>query len=283
MLNGMASDDFAFSVRRQAGWGVRWLDLKDSLFGKDIAALSDAEAERARELIDAAGLGVQCLSTSLFHNNLGGGEAAFRSDLMQLQRVLAIGRILHPRAIRLLSATMPPKNASGGGDSDFTAILPLYREAVDRIAEAGYVAMIENEVGDNILSTPERIRAFFDALDRPATRLIWDAGNLWQSGTFPSLSVYESLRPLIGAIHLTGGASETPGGPLRWAASLQETSWPVADILTRALADQPGLVICLNPPHGQPRPGQHAENRLAEDLDFVRRCIRDTGTTESAS
>ena len=66
VLNTMASNDFVRALDLHVEWGLTFLYLKDLVFGKGIVDLTDAEAIRARELIDARGLSIYCFSTQLF-------------------------------------------------------------------------------------------------------------------------------------------------------------------------------------------------------------------------
>ena len=57
------------------------------------------------------------------------------------------------------------------------------------------------------------------------------------------MAIYEELRDLIGYLHFKGGQAGADG-KLAWASSLAEASWPVADIVRRAVAD--GTVLFLS-------------------------------------
>jgi sugar phosphate isomerase/epimerase len=153
-------------------------------------------------------------------------------------------------------------------------VFDCYREAIDRIHERGCAAVIENEVGRCLFSKPLEITGFFSLLDRAdRVSLIWDIQNFWQTGTFPSLEVYESLKPYIGMIHVKGGRAEIPGGRLKWRCSLEDASWPVVPIIRRAIADGVSPVICLNPSHGEPSTDYVYEYK--DDLAFLRREIEE--------
>ena len=112
--------------------------------------------------------------------------------------------------------------------------------------------------------------SFFAALNRPAARLIWDVQNLWQMGTYPSLDVYNALRPLIGMVHLKGGQSEYANGPLKWRTALADASWPVAGIVREVIRDGASPVICLNPSHGGTKPGYDYHDVTGRDVTFLR-------------
>ena len=89
-------------------------------------------------------------------------------------------------------------------------------------------------------------------------------------GTFPSLEVYERLKPLIGYYHLKGGRAEVEGGDLVWASSLEDASWPVLDITAAVIRDGVSPVICLNPSHGQRPEGYDAAAVWQQDLALLR-------------
>ncbi len=278
MLNSMADSDVAAAVRKHRQWNLRWLDLKDSIYGKLVADLSDEEARRVRALADGAGLGVYCMSTVLFSGHIEDGEAAFRrSHLEPVKRAVELAGILRPARIRLLAAqtrlrgTLPDSTQYILREQPW--LLDAYRQAVDWIAQAGVEAVIENEIADTIWARPQEITSFFGALQRPKARLVWDIQNLWQMGTFPTLEVYRQLRPLIGMVHLKGGMADQPGGPLRWRSSLADASWPVIPILKAVIADGLSPVICLNLSHGKAKAGYDYTDVVGRDIQFLRRTI----------
>ena len=274
MLNSMADRDFPAAVKWHAAAGLKWLDLKDSIFGKAICDLTDDEAREVRRLAEASGLGIWCLSTVLFYADIESGEATFRDHLAKVDRAVALARILKPRLIRLLAAKTN-RRAEIADSTDTIRrespwLIGLYAEAVDRIAAAGFTPVIENEVHGCIWSTPVEIASFFAALNLPKARLIWDVQNFWQMGTFPSPEVYRALRPLIGMVHLKGGQGERAGGPLQWRTALADASWPVVEIVREVIRDGVSPVLCLNPSHGGVKPGYDYSDVTARDVAFLR-------------
>ena len=274
VLSSMAGRDIETSFDTHVAWGLRLLDLKDSLFGKAVEELTIEEAKRVKEAADRRGLRIHTLSTCLFHQNVEQGAKPFEDkDLPALQNVLAIAEVLSPLQIRLLTA-WSSKRHEVLDSSVYLAkrhpwLVDLYRDAVDGIHEAGYRAVIENEVGGALLATPAEITGFFSALDRASSAgLVWDIQNLWQMGTFPTLHVYETIGPLISMIHLKGGRSETPGGALKWRSDLADASWPVVPIVRRVIEDGRSPVICLNPSHGLSPPDFTFDPK--RDIDFLR-------------
>jgi len=279
ILNSMAGGDFSAALGTHVEWGIRALDLKDRMFGKKLIDLTDEEATRAAEAIGERDLSVHCLSSGLFFDEVEAGEAAFREKhLGAVDRLVELARILQPKLVRLLAPKTARRNELADCTDYLTAehpwLVSLYGEAVDRIHDAGFAATIENEVHGCIFSTPDEVIAFFDALGRrDKCCLTWDVQNLWQMGTFPSLEVYERLRPLIGYYHLKGGRAEQEGGDLVWAASLEDASWPVLEITGAVIRDGVSPAICLNPSHGERPDGYDGTSVWQQDLAFLRQAF----------
>ena len=283
ILNSMAGSDFAAALDKHVEWGLIDVDLKDSIFGKGVAELTPDEASRAARLIDDRGLTTHCLSTGFFFAEVERGEAEFRRRFIEpLDDIIAVARELRPRLVRLLAARTAQRDLHAHGHAhvgEYLAgehpwLMPLYREAVGRLQDAGLAVTVENEVGGCVLSTPDEVRWFFDQLGAPDVSFTWDVQNLWQMGTAPTVGVYESLRDLIGYYHLKGGQADgsppEPAGELKWRSSLADASWPVAEITRRVAEDGVSPVICLNPSHGGAKPGYDYADIVARDIAYLR-------------
>lgn len=278
LLSGMAGRDIAAGIRRQAEAGLRWLDLKDELFGQNIDTLRLEDARRVAAIARDHGMGIASLSTALCATNIGEGQAAFtQRHQATLDHVLRVAEVLQPRSIRLLSAVLKP--FPGNADvmdvveRDHSWVFGAYAGLVDRITAAGCQALIENEPSSMILTRPEGILRFFERLDRPRARYTWDVQNLWEVGVFPTLDVYRQLKPVIGCIHLKGGRTEAGGRELVHASALEDASWPVLDIVRAAAADGVAPFFCLNPSHGRKPPGFDIWDVALRDIAFLRRHV----------
>lgn len=282
MLNVMGGADFEASVARHRDWGLRWLDLKDSIYGKDLKDLSLDDAQRAAQLLEANDLEVYCFSTVLLGGDATAGDEEFaQRDLADLEQILALADVLQPQFVRLLGAQLPGReaheNAIAYVERELPWVVPAYRAAIDRIASAGFAATIENEAWSCMLSSAEEFRSFFAALDRPGrVSLTWDAQNQWATGTVPTVAVYEELRDLIAYYHVKGGRAEAGDDSLAWNVALDEATWPVAEVTQRIVDDGASPVICLNPPsHGKPIEGYPYGDAVTErDLAFLRNQVR---------
>jgi sugar phosphate isomerase/epimerase len=278
MLNVMGGADFDASVARHRELGLRWMDLKDSIYGKDLKDLSLEDARRVAKTLEANGLETYCFSTVLLGGDLTAGEEAFAGqDLADLEHILALAEVLRPRFVRLLAAQLsgrgPGEDAIDRIERDHPWVIPAYRQAIDRIVATGFEATIENEAWSCMLSTTAEFRRFFAALDRGgAVSLTWDAQNQWATGVMPTLDVYEELRYLIAYYHVKGGKTEGDDSALAWNVALDETTWPVNEVTQKIVDDGVSRVICLNPPsHGRPIEGYPYGDAVTQrDLAFLR-------------
>lgn len=246
--------------------------------GKSLLELSEEDAERATLAIKERELTVHCMSTSLFHDDLERGENYFRdTHLSQIEQTIKIARILRPTVIRLLSPKIERigtlTDSIGRMKSEFAWFFPMPRDAVDRLSDEGFGVTIENECERNIFSHPQEIIEFFEILNRPdSVYFTYDVQNLWQMGTFPTLDVYRTLKPLIGYFHLKGGRAGEDGR-LLWKSTLEDASWPVAEMTLEVVRDGVSPVICLNPSHGGKLECYDYSRMFQRDLDYIRSVI----------
>jgi sugar phosphate isomerase/epimerase len=280
MLNNMVDADFITALDKHVSWGIQVLDLKQGIFGKSLLDLTLEEAEQAAAAIAERDLSVYCFSTELFHGEVEQGEAFFRTTYLdKIDHLLDLAQILKPTVIRLLSAKTKCRNEI----TDSTLyilkthdwLIPMYQEAIDRIAEAGFEVTIENECSANLFATTKEIIDFFRVIDREdRVYFTYDVQNLWQMGTYPTLSVYRELAPVIGFYHVKGGQKDEGSDKLIWKSSLADASWPVAEMTLQVIADGRSPVICINPSHGITKPGYNYEEVYQRDLAFITNIIQ---------
>jgi hypothetical protein len=279
MLNGTAGSDFETAARRHAELGLKWLDLKDSLWGENINNLSLDNARRAADIAKAHGLKVFCFSTALCESELNAGEDAFRArHFKTLDHVLKLADIIEPAYVRLISAKLKPYDGPESRmeivERDFPWTFGVYREMVDRMVGAGRRVLVENEIGNVIFNRPEGILRFFERLERPGkVHYTWDIQNLWQEGVFPTMEVYQQLKPVIGCLHVKGGRTEGESKLLVNASTLEEASWPVREIVSTAVADGVAPYICVNPCHGKKPPGYDTWEVAKSDIAYLRKIV----------
>ena len=277
LLSSILGDDFPRALERQRALGLRFLDLKDGLWGQPIENLDAATAERAATSIENHGLKVHCFSTSIGHSILENGatEADFRArHQLAFDNALRVAQVLRPQVIRLLAPRLVGENGVARVTREFPWIFGVYRDWVDEITAVGCGVLIENEARGCVLSSVADVKLFFQMLNRPNARYTWDVQNLWQNGTVPSAEVYQSLKPLMGALHLKGGRAGE-NGALKWAAPLDEASWPVLKIVRAVVADGVAPFICLNPSHGEKPAGWDNWQVAQREVAWLRREIEE--------
>lgn len=297
-LNIMGAFDFDTAIDQFSRWGLRWMDVWGEIYGKSVAELDAETATRAASALESAGLRTYCLSTRVFNDYVERGEAFFRTEqLATLDRILDAAAILQPHFVRLIAGKLT--DASSGAPTmdrlvrDFPWVADVYREAAQRIVDAGFTPTMENEVHDCFLAQPRDFVEFVDWVRPPEQfRITWDIQNAWEMGVFPTIEAYRTLRPLIGYVHTKGGrAADEDPTRLRWSVGLDAASWPVAEIIQQVVDDGVSPVICLNPSHGAwladydygapgafdpnvPLAQQDLSKVTARDLDFLRTRVK---------
>lgn len=281
LLSSILGGDFSLALERQKSIGIRFLDLKDGLWGHTIEQLSPQQSARARALINDHEMQIHCFSTSIGHTSLESNtsESEFRArGEPSLENAIRVAQVMRPQVLRLLAPRLSPtpdETAVQRLEREFPWVIGVYRDWVDKITDAGFGVLIENEARGCSLGSVADVQRFFEALSRPRARYIWDVQNLWQSGTFPTLEFYEQLRPLIGAVHLKGGRSGEDERTLEWAAPLDEASWPVLDIVRAVARDGVAPFVCLNPSHGQRPPNWDGWEVAQREVAWLRREVRE--------
>jgi sugar phosphate isomerase/epimerase len=279
MLSWMASKDFVESLDLHKAWGIEVLDLKDHIMGKSVADLTVDEAQQAKQLIDDRNLSVYCLSTSIFQDHIELGEQQFKHiHLAALERVLQIAPILKPTVVRLLPVRFKEphlyEQSAQVVPEQYPWLYPLYQEAIDKLSAAGFAVAIENE-RESILSSIANIEDFFRRLDRPGkVFLTYDVQNLWQMGTYPTLEVYNRLKPLIGYYHAKGGQENPETKALQWKSYLKNASWPVEEITKQVVRDGICSVICINPTHGKINDDYNEQEAVRKNLEYLKSIIQ---------
>jgi len=278
ILNSMAGGTVEESFDQHLAWNLQTLDLKDALYGKTVEQITIPEADQILQAAESRGLSINTLSSGLFYGDIEQGEVAFRETYFpKLNTLLNNARILQPSQVRLLMATSSKRegilNSIVYLATRHPWVFGVYQEAVEKIHSAGFHTVLENEVHNCLFARTDEIAGFFELLDcGDALSLTWDVQNLWQMGTFPSLSVYRVLRPYLGMIHVKGGRTDVAGGALKWRSGLEEASWPVIDIVNEVVADGKSPVICLNSSHGESTPEYTPD--YEGDLKFLRRNVK---------
>jgi hypothetical protein len=261
VLSYMAGRDLDDAVEKLREWDLKWVDLAGNIYGEPVNALPQPTAERVAATLQESGLKAYSLASTIFSDTVDIGESAFREKhLGTLTATLASAQIIRPKYVRLIAGKISAISHGGGNVAvlkrDFPWVAAVYREAIERILEAGFLPTIENEVDSCFLATPQEFLEFFDWLQAPVQRIAtWDIQNAWSMGSFPTIDGYRAMKDILGYVHTKGGQTEPGTKDLKWSVGLEDASWPVAKIIQAVVDDAISPVICLNPSHGAPKPG----------------------------
>jgi hypothetical protein len=277
ILNSMAGEDFESSLDQHLAWGIRDLDLRDAVYGHWLKALPLPDAERAAAAIADRDLTVHCLSSSVFFTDIAAGPDVFRGAHSQmLDHIIELARIFRPRMVRLIAAQLSTREdgptAVSWVKQNAPWVFDVYKEAIDRIAAAGFTTTIENEAKRCVLSHPTEFVEFFQALDRTgAVTLTWDVQNQWATGVYPEVEHLDALAPLMAYYHVKGGRHVDDSRRLAWNVALADATWPIKEITQRVVDANLSPVICINPAqHGDDDPDYDYTGIVKRDIDFLR-------------
>ena len=155
-------------------WGARYVDFRGRVNGKGIEYQSDEELRALKGQLDALGLRVGVLQSSLCKVHLPDADRQ-RREMEKLEGLIRASEILECRLVRAFFYWQPEREECGQ-----LAVRPdLLQAALDRFAP---IARRARESGlilgfENCGVTCDEVLAFLDALNIPAWGLAWDVSN----------------------------------------------------------------------------------------------------------
>ncbi len=262
VLNVMIGGKIAEVLDQHQQLGLHDLDIKMDWSGSMIESSTAAIVADIAAGMQQRSLSTWCLSSCIGNCRGDSDDAYIAEQDRLLNQLITFAQTLKPRFIRLI---LPRGDASTVNDQ---RIIEAYHRWCTQIIDAGYQVLIENEIGGSIGRDPALVKAFFENINaNDQIKYIWDIANQWQEGRYPSLADYDTLRDIIGLLHVKGGQWNNADDKVyAWKSHLDDSDWPVAELCRAALAD--GLeAICINPPHGQ-APDNWSYS-LEKDLTFL--------------
>ena len=244
-LNVMIGGNIDEALDQHQQRGFRYLDIKMDFRG---SLIEDSNLDTVQQIAQAAaqhGLGTWCLSSCLGNCSISDDDAYLHKQYAGIERLISFIPVLNPHCVRLI---MPRGDAAVIYDE---RILSAYRDWCQSLLATGVEVVIENEIGESIGRDPQLIVTFLENLGfGDKVRYIWDIANQWQEGRFPSVTDYQTLRPVIGMIHVKGGRWNNPQEKkYAWKSMLGDSDWPVTELCALAIENNISA-ICINPPHG---------------------------------
>jgi sugar phosphate isomerase/epimerase len=196
---------------------------------KNVADLSPAERERAREQIEAAGMRVVAVGPPCFKACVLDGvpvaqvgeNPVFREHMATLERAALAAQAFGAGLVRVFSfrrsgiaglGNPSPRLPEGGAlpEPILERIVEGLRIACGVAAAAGVTLALEN-VRSCWGNTGVNSRRILDAVGSPYLKAIWDPGNDYVSGGVPYPEGYEAVKPYVAHVHLKDAKVVDPG------------------------------------------------------------------------
>lgn len=233
---GVVSDEidqeFARTCRIARQEGMSYVELHN-LWDKPVHELTDAELDRAKQLVDENGLRTHLVCGMLFRPfSLADVSLAemqhhprFEKHMTRLERFITIAHKFDAPHIRTFSFTRDagggnpsPRSPDGGGIDDETLakIAKGLTIACRRLQDEGLILALEN-ARSLYANTGGNMRQVLDAVQMPNLKIIWDPANAFVAGEDPAAG-YEQVKGQIVDIHCKDAVVLNEStGLTRWA------------------------------------------------------------------
>ncbi|MBW2306954.1 MAG: sugar phosphate isomerase/epimerase [Deltaproteobacteria bacterium] len=208
--------ELALEVARELG--LRNVDL-NTLWGKNIVELTNAEVEHAADLLNTYDIKVGVLCSPCFKSlaldRLGQGsinrQEAFLEHLRDLERGMDIAPIFGTTLVRVFSCRRPnmaglgnpsPRHPLGGEikPEDRERIAEGLTVAAAKASDRGITLVLEN-VRSCYANSGHNAAVLLDRVGSDHLRCLWDPGNSFVSGQYPYPEGYLEVKPFIKHVH----------------------------------------------------------------------------------
>jgi sugar phosphate isomerase/epimerase len=204
VLSGFAdeiSPDPGEQLAVLAAESISHLELR-SAWAMNVADFDDAQVDRLRRELDAAGVRVSGIGSPIGKIEI---DAPLDQELERLNRVADIAAELGTTTIRVFSFFIP----RGHDPSRYrTRVIDRMAALAAVAAEHGLLLAHENEkeiYGDR----PERCADIIASVGSPALRATFDAANFVQCGVRPHSDAYKLLRPYLVYVQIKDALTAT--------------------------------------------------------------------------
>ncbi len=197
ILSGFADEiapDLDVQLETLAAEGIRYLELR-GIWSKGVLSLSDEELARAKQAMDARGIGVSAIGSPIGKIGI---KDDFAAHLAAFRRALEVARYMGAPYIRLFSFFMPH------GEDPLRyrdEVMQRMRALVEAAAGSGIMLLHENE--KDIYGMPaDRCVDILRTVNSPQLRATFDPANFVQAGEHPYDECFPKLRPYIQYMHI---------------------------------------------------------------------------------
>ncbi|MBN2452051.1 MAG: TIM barrel protein [Lentisphaeria bacterium] len=174
------TDELALDVTKAVpmlkGWGIDTVDLRGRIYGKAIEGVSDDQLRELRAFLDAHGVTVGCIESSLAKVHLPDAQRC-RAEEAKLERIVAAAEILGCRLVRSFFYWQPGPELQGAlaiRPDEQQQVLDRFAPLAERARATGLILAFEN-----CGVSHDEVIAILGALDVPSWGMAWDVANTW--------------------------------------------------------------------------------------------------------
>jgi L-ribulose-5-phosphate 3-epimerase len=255
-----------------------------ALWNKNIEELDKDEVSRAKKLVDAHGLKVAIISSTLFLQcRLEENGKAFKSiddyfitiegnygtHLKALERCISLADIFGCDKIRTFGFI---KEHDLREDEAVSKIAEAMKKPVDMVERAGLTLVLEN-CPHTYLTYGSLTKRVIEVLGSKRFKALWDPGNALRSGGSVYPADYESVRPHIAHIH----AKDLNVGGKPLIVPLGEGQIDYKGIFGSLLADGYDGIVSIEPEYVDKKGGRPEGCRRS--IHGVRRILSSLGAS----
>lgn len=189
-LTGFAdevSKDFAEQLELMKKLGIKNIEFR-SAWDTKILDLSDEQLDKAKGMLDEAGISVSALGSDLGKIVI---TEPFEDHLERVKHAMDVTKKLGTKNIRMFSFFMPE------GETDYSPyrdeVMKRSKAMVEVAEAAGVTLLHENEKGI-YGDTPERVKDLLDTMNSENYKPIFDPANYVQTDVKP----FDDAYPLVG-------------------------------------------------------------------------------------
>ena len=221
---GIISDeigqDFEHALDVIKELGAEYVEIR-SLWEKSVVDLSQEEIDKAKRLVDASGLKVAAIGSSLFKCPLREGSEAtgggyftggkgYVEHIATIDHCFELARIFGTQMVR----TFAFWREGDLTDSVLDEIAERLLVPVQKAEQAGMALVLENE-HQTFIGSGEESRRLLDRIPSKSFGLIWDPGNAYHTGEVPYPDGYERVKERTVHVHIKD-ADRDEAGEYHW-------------------------------------------------------------------
>jgi sugar phosphate isomerase/epimerase len=178
-----------------------------SVWDKPLHGLTAEEARQLQGLLEEAGLEIVALAAPFFKCDLG-DKAAYAQHLEYLKRYARLAHMWGCAIVRGFTFWR-----TGPAERVWQQLIDSFEKPVEICESEDIYLGIENEASTH-LATAREAAQFYQDLDQPRVRAIWDTANevFAEDGELPFPDAFERMKPWIIHVHLKDAVKD-PAAP----------------------------------------------------------------------